>query len=186
MSVWIYQTGFNAQEDADLSSHLHLPLPFDALPDLTHVRNQSDMQALLKRLHPDWPPETLHRQTTHYVNLRSQLAEEDILVVPRADKKHVALAEVLTPYSHETEGKTDRHYVQVHWQKMHVPIRKIRQLRKVLKAVDPLTLVNHADERKQVYQQLNRPYNRFAKFIWILGVLITLRVITLILGWFNS
>ena len=174
MSVWIFQSPFTAGEEKHLAEHLELPLPFGDLPDLTGVDSEATMRRLLGALAPDSPPETIVRRAETTWQLYSNLAADDLIVVPLAEGKLVALAEITSRYHYHVEDGKDAHSVGIRWLETSIPRRRLSALARKLEGAVPMQLVEHADERKLVYALLKRSYNRFTKGRWVIGGLVIL------------
>lgn len=160
MSVWILHTAFSPELT-------QLPLPFAGLPDLKGVDSEFAMRHLLVALNPDMAPETAARMAeVHWRNF-SEMMADDMILVPKPDNS-VALAEVVVPYRYEVRDGEDTHSVEIRWVKTDIPKRRLSQLSAMLRDPATLQLVPHADQRKQVYGLLPRPYNRFRKVQWLM------------------
>lgn len=169
-----------AQENA-LTQHGALPLPYGDMPELTGVTSAADMRRLLTSLNPDAPPETIQRQVDRHWNIFGQLAIEDIIVVPYAHSNDASLAQVVKPYAYRTEGGDDIHVVEVQWVKTNIPRRKFGIANRIIKQANGLQLVEHMDDRKLIYRQLDRPYNRFASWLWLLKLIIGMNILVMLL-----
>lgn len=178
MSVWV--AGMASPEAVwELEE---LPLPFAGYPDLSGVGSEQEMQRLVALLHPDKPPESIIREAEKAWRIFSALAVEDLVLVPSYDTRMASLAQVVQSYRYREEGGEDMHSASVRWLKHHIPFRKINMLSNVLVQRYSMIQVEHPDQRKQIYHLLDRPYNRFAKWRWILGVAIAMQVIVMLIG----
>lgn len=176
MSVWILKSPFSAEEEKHLAAHTKLALPFEGLPDLSRVNSEETMRLLLVSRTPDAAPETIARQADMHWKRLSQLALGDLMVLPLSYGK-IALAEVIKRY-----GYDGSHYAEVHWLEMAIPRRKLAALGGLLRNVNGMQLLENSDARKAIYALLRRPYNRFAKWRWLLGVVILMQAIVMLVG----
>jgi len=178
MSVWILKSSLTSTEEDQLEKNNRLILPFHGLPDLSNVLNEQAMGRLLTKLRPDAAPETIIRQAEmHWKNLHG-LAVGDLVVVPLTYCKQFALGEISTRYRFEDE---DHHITEVKWLETHIAPKKLMALKKLMENPAILQPVVHHEQRKQVYRFLKRGYNRFAKWQWIIVVLFTLQVISMVM-----
>jgi hypothetical protein len=174
MSVWLFKAPLSDPPQTELA------LPFSGLPDLSGVTSEGAMRKLLALVDPAAPPETITRQAeTHWRNF-SGLAVGDLLVVPTG--ANFALAEIIKPYYYDVDAGADLHKAAVKWLESDIPARKLSGLSGLADNGAVLQPVPHADQRKQVYILLKRSYNRFAKWRWILCIVVVMQVITMLIG----
>lgn len=168
MSIWIFKSPFTAEAEQSLAQQMRLPLPFAGLPDLSGVDSEEKMRRLLMAINPDAPPESIVRQADVHWGRFGELAHGDLILLPLANQK-TALAEVTTRYVYSVDDGKDMHHTEVHWLETAIPRRKLHSLRLMLNNPTAMQLIEDAPTRKPVYALLKRPYNRFAKFQWLLG-----------------
>lgn len=172
MSIWV------ATYTGDISD-THLPLPFAGLPELRGVGSEHAMRELLTRLNPAMPPETIMRQAEIHWKRYSQLAKEDLILAVMPGR--IALAQVDTPYMHRVEDGEDVHEMEVSWLKNNISKPNLHGLQPLIRSNSPLQLIEHAEQRKQIYALLDKPHNRFVKWQWLLGIIIGMKMIAFLI-----
>lgn len=186
MSVWILNPAFTESEEATFIEHSELPLPFAGLPDLSGVESEFAMRALIAAVHPELPPESINRRAEIAWRNYHELALEDLVLVPYAQGRLAALAEVTERYRYYVQDGVDRHSASIRWLNTHIPRKKLAALSLLLANPVPMQLVDNGDQRKHVYRLLDRPYNRFVKWQWLLGVAIVAQVAVMLMGMFTG
>ncbi len=179
MTIWaLKQTLTPAQEDR-IAERTHVLLPFDHVPDLSNVNHIGEFRQLLQTLNPDMPPETIARLAEPAWHQVSNIAPEDIIAVPLASRKEVAIAEVTGRYQYQVgPGGIDMHMIPVKWHAKRVPLARLKKFT----AFDPaskdrMSEVEDPEARVVIRDRLPHRYNRFAGLKWILAILIAIRMI---------
>jgi len=187
VSVWVLRQSLTAEQEQQIAQQPVLMLPFKGLPDLSGTQSEGALQAMMRQLQPDTPFETIHRQAEiHWRNL-SQLRIEDLIIVPLPHNKSAALAQVSDRYRYGvSHAGEDMHQVGVQWLQPVIPLRKVPALAKLFASPILMQPVEHAEQRAQVYALLKRPYNRFIKLRWIMGIVITVQLVAMLVQMLKS
>jgi predicted Mrr-cat superfamily restriction endonuclease len=178
MAVWIlHVTESRVSADEPL-----LHLPFDDVPDLSQAHSLQDVRRALAKLTPGTPPETLARQAERYWNYIFVLHAEDIIAIPLPSQNCVAYAEATGPITYDTEKK--RYTVPVRWFAKRTPMAKFR-LSARARMFEPdgrvLIALKDAQEKNAIRNQLPLKGNRFARWKWIIVMVIAIKAFYFIL-----
>lgn len=179
MTVWILHLPMSAEEEQRITARAFLPLPFSQAPNLGGIGGLQQLKQLLQALHPDDPPETIHRKAAPVWEQYSAMQKDDLVAVPLVHRRAVAVAEVTEPYVYRGEaGEQERHAMQVQWAQKQAPLRVLQ-----VTAPDRLRLeeVHDAKQRLQLRACLPYRYNRFSGWRWILVVFMGLSLMMLVL-----
>jgi len=170
MTIWILQQALTPDEEAHLKERTHLTLPFDDVPDLSRVSSQAGCRQLLQALHPDAPPETIARKSEQLWKLYGALQVEDIIAVPLNSRKEMALAEVTKRYQYDVGASgTDVHQVVVKWHDKGMTPGAFGKHNDLFnESAEKMREVTNAEARIAIRDRLPHPYNRFAKWKWLL------------------
>lgn len=186
MTVWLLNLPLSAEDEAALTTRTRLPLPYDGLPDLSHVTSPAQAMQMLRTLFPDEPPETLSTRFEKFWNLHTGLHEDDLIALPLPNTSRMALATVAGPYAYSvgTHG-TDIHEIPVHWACEPLPLAKFRK-HLPLFTRPGMTEVTDRDARIALRGKLPHSYNRFDKFKWLLAVFMGMGLLRMVMGMMES
>jgi len=171
MSIWVLHQSLSPDEESHIEQREHLVLPFDGLPDLSAVASQLQCRHLMQLLYPDDPPEAITRRVDRLWPRYSGLQKEDIIAVPLASRKAVALAEVGGKYLYRVGVSGEAmHLIPVTWHKA-VSLRSLYKHKDLFERTgEPMMEVTRAEARIAIRDHLPHSYNRFAKWKWLLVV----------------
>ena len=177
MSVWILKQGQGA------TAQPHVQLPYDGLPDLTHLGSPAQAMQLLKMIHPGEPPESLARRMEVFWHSFSTIAPDDVIAVVMDDQ--IALAEVTGHYEYRVgEGGSDIHLLPVTWHETR-PRSAYKKHAYLFEGRAPLREITDRDERIAILEHLPRAYNRFRGMKWVLQLFVLLSLLQLMRGMFG-
>ncbi len=180
MSIWVLQQTLTPEEEGAITTRTHVQLPYENLPDLTHVRTEHEATRLLRMLHPGEPPEAIGRMHDKFWALHSGIQEEDVIAIPMPNSKKLALAQVAGPYEYRVgPNGSDLHFIPVTWPRKPVPMRKFYVIRTLLAKPGMTELVDR-EGRIIVLGKLPHGYNRFDKLSWVLVILTVLMCMRLV------
>ncbi len=179
MSMWLLHQTLSADEEARICERTDLVLPFEGLPDLTHVTNQAEARKLLGILHPDEPPESINRRLERFWQRFSNLQIEDIIAVPLEHAREVVIAEVTGHYHYAVGDKgSDIHLIPVRWYDKRIPLSKLAKYKEVFGSGGPaMQEITAVDVRTAVRDHLPHSYNRFVKMKWLLVIFFAMSLI---------
>lgn len=182
MTVWLLHLPLSPADEAQLRERTALPLPLGDAPDLTGLTSLSGCRQRLHTLHPDEPPEALRRRTERLWTLYAGVQKDDIIAVPLPARRQLALAEVTGPYRHEPDAPADRrHLIPVTWQKK--PLRITARFRDDCAPSGPaMAEVEDSALRIAIRDTLPRPYNRFARWKWLMALTFALGALQFVAG----
>jgi hypothetical protein len=178
MSVWVLHQALSAQEEDSIEQHDRVVLPFNGVPDLSEIAAIGQIKSILSMLHPDMPPESVSRMAERYWTLYQGLAVDDVIAVPLPYRREVALAQISGRYSYEVGAAgEDIHAIAVTWQR-RVPFSRLGKHAALFTSKQPpMFEVPHADERNAIRSWLPHRYNRFARWKWLVIVLMVFQTI---------
>ncbi|MFW0776535.1 MAG: hypothetical protein ACN2B6_02300 [Rickettsiales bacterium] len=174
MSIWVIQQQLTAEQEADILLRKSIELPFDGMPDLSMVANQSECKRLLQTLHPDQPPESIQLMLDRLWNQFSGIGVDDTVAVPLPMRKEVAIARVDGKYYYKM-GKNgeDHHLIDVQWYPRTHPITSFGKSKHVFASDNlPMMEINNKEAREKILAKLPYKYNRFSKLKWIAAIFI--------------
>lgn len=177
MSIWVLHLPHPEQAAVPAGGgESLLPLSFIDLPGVLEASFHTEVQQRLRELHPDATPESLARRAQLLWSYAHSLSPEDILVVPLPASGEVAFAEVLAPVRTEGEGESQRYAVLVRWFERRVPLTRFGGVRSLLKpAHSALVEVEEPRARAAIRARLPLKANRFARWRWILAVVVAIQ-----------
>lgn len=163
MTVWILSQDLKPGED--ILSRSELILPFDDYPDFTMAKTQGGYSKLLQSMHPEAPPESIKRMLEKSWQLYTAIHREDLIAVP-LEAGEAALAEVTGPCGYRVEDGHDIHTVPVKW---HGRLRVSGKHKALFEpGASKLFEVTDAQARIAIRDKIPHPYNRFAKWKWLI------------------
>jgi predicted Mrr-cat superfamily restriction endonuclease len=179
MTVWVMRQRLSAEEEPALTAKTDLQLPFDGLPDLTHVENQSQARQLLAALYPAEPPEALRMRLDRFWHQYAGMHIEDIIAVPMPHSQQVAIAEVTGKYHYRVgEGGSDLHLIPVRWHDRRASMRKLSKHKELFSESAPaLREVSDVEARTAIRDHLPHGYNRFARWKWLMALFMLMTAI---------
>jgi predicted Mrr-cat superfamily restriction endonuclease len=170
MTIWVLRQTLSEAEEASIFERKDLVLPFDGLPDLTHVENQAQAKKLLAVLYPGEPPESLNNRLHKFWHRFTTLQIEDLLVVPLVHAREIVIAEVTGHYHYSVgEHGSDIHLIPVRWYDKRIKFKKLSKHKSLFSEGNPAMLeIEDAEARTSIRDHLPHSYNRFAKIKWLL------------------
>ena len=170
MTIWVLRQSLTAEEEARIFGHTNLILPFDGLPDLTHVTTKQEARQLLNALYPDDPPESISRKIERFWQQFTSLQAGDLIAVPLPLSQSLVLAEITGHYHYRVDDNGgDVHLIPVSWYSKRIPLKKFAKYKEVFNTSSPpLSEVSVPEIRIALRDHLPHGYNRFAKFKWLL------------------
>lgn len=170
MTIWILKQTLTGDEEARIAERTRLTLPLGEVPDLSGISDVASLSRLLQVLHPEDPPETIARRADRIWPLYHGTTKEDIIAVPLASRRELALAEITGPYEYQVgAGGEDIHLVSVKWHDKRVPYGALRRYPELFAAEQPpMFEVENPKARTIIRDRLPHRYNRFAKWKWLL------------------
>lgn len=179
MSVWLLHMPLSRQEEEQVSQRELLPLPFGDAPDLRATSGLHALKQALATMHPDAPPETIHRRAAPVWEQYEALQREDVVAVPLPHRKQAAVAEVIDPYVYQPDAVAPmRHAMRVQWAQKYTSWRAFERDAPMLR----LEEVKDQKQRVRLRACLPYRYNRFARWRWILAVFMGLSLLTMLSG----
>lgn len=186
MTVWLYQRHLSPEAQATITEQALLVLPVGTdIPDLTGLHSLAQCKQMLAMLTPGSPPEQIHRQAEKLWQIRTQLQPEDIIVVPLPATQEIAIADVTSYYRYDVgpQGE-DVHAVKVSWNK-RLPTQLFGKDKSYFSmapgARETLIEIENKELRIAIHNRLERSYNRFARWRWILVVVVVIKIIAITL-----
>jgi predicted Mrr-cat superfamily restriction endonuclease len=183
MTVWVLRQDLSESEEASILERKNLVLPFEGLPDLTHVENQAQAKKLLAVLYPGEPPESLNNRLHKFWHRFTTLQIEDLLVVPLVHAREIVIAEVTGHYHYMVgEHGSDVHLIPVRWYDKRIPLRKLAKHKSLFSDGNPAMLeIEDAEARTAIRDHLPHSYNRFAKWKWLLMFFFALSMLRMVI-----
>ena len=181
MSMWLLQQALTPEDEAGIFARDVLWLPFDGLPDLTHVTGIAEAKKLLAMLYPDEPPEAVTRRVDRFWHCFNDVQIDDIVVVPLTVTQLVAVAEVSGAYRYQVgvDGQ-DVHLLPVRWYEKKIPLAKLQKHKAQLGGGERMREITDAETRVAIRDRLPHSYNRFAKWKWLLGLMFAMGLVQML------
>lgn len=176
MGIWIIPQPLGDKQEEDILQSDVIRLPFDGMPDLSHVKSAGHVRDILQKLEPGSPPESISLNMDRLWKKFGGITLDDLIVVPVAQGKKIAIAHVGGAYSYEVgAGGEDEHYIAVKWYEKLYPANKLGKYGALLKYDYPyMEEVDDKDARQKIQSILPHGYNRFVKFKWLAAIFIVL------------
>jgi predicted Mrr-cat superfamily restriction endonuclease len=171
MTVWIVHQPMSAEEEEGFTKHLSVRLPFDGVPDLTHVSTRGQAKRMMMTLYPNDPPETITTRCDRFWNIVEKVQVEDIIAVPLPLTQRMAIAQAVGKYQyHVGANGEDLHSIPVQFH-LNVKAGKFRNYKELFhETAHKIVAIEDAQLRTLIREQLPYRYNRFAKYKWLLIV----------------
>lgn len=179
MTIWILTQALSAEEEQAILSKSRLCLPFEGLPDLSTLSSPWQCRDLLQRLEPDAPPEAIQLKLDRLWGQFTAIAVEDIVVVPLPIQKKAAIARITGRYQYEVDDRgNDKHLLAISWYPKLFSFHAFGRFNQpIVKPAYPLTEVSDKDLRDQINSKLPHSYNRFARWKWVIMVVVIIKAI---------
>lgn len=183
MTVWVLRQELTAEEEKNIFTQADVRLPFDNLPDLSHVASPLAARQLIKTLYPGEPPEAIGRRVERFWNHFSSLQVEDLVVVKLPTLNVAVIGSVSGKYHYEVgPGGSDIHLIPVTWNPKEIKLARFRHKEIFDASNPPLMEVTTPDVRVALRDYMPHSYNRFAKFKWLLVVFFLMTIIRMLHG----
>ncbi|MDX1975516.1 MAG: hypothetical protein SFT92_07570 [Rickettsiales bacterium] len=172
MSVWAYHRAWGAAEEAQLTQRDRLTLPFDGMPDFTGALSQSAYRQRLQEQLPELPPESLRTLLDRSWGLYSAVHEEDVIAVSLPIAGEVAVAQVTGDYRYDN----GMHTIGVNWLAKRFLLARLKRHPALIPG-EGMSLITLQQTKNLLREQLPHSYNRFAKWKWLIVLVVGLQMI---------
>lgn len=187
MTVWVRHFPLSKEEEQTIKERAYLPLPFEGLPDLSHVPGPAQAIEMLAMLHPDEPPESINNRLDRFWPLFEKIHFEDVIAVPLPVRRQVVLAEVRGGYHYRVgENGEDIHEIPVKFYELNIPMSKLKKHQEWFTGGgNRLLEITDTQARVALRSYLPHSYNRFARFKWLLVVFFLMSLVRMVAQFHN-